>query len=537
MRQGFGATTYTWRASGRCTSTAWAPRPTRTMRPCAAASAMIRSVTRTIVASSCSTRGTPAEATNSSGDAAASVRASRSSRPGARSSRWATSSGGSPARRATASTNSLSITSHSSCAATSRATFEPPEAYCRGIVMTGGAISGLQVLAEVPDVEQRQPAFRRHEDDQVVRALHVVQHLDPLLGEGLGGVRLIEKALLFGLQPGDLDAVPLGLDLLLLGDLVVDRLDHLSGRLQIAQEKRRDSRERKLAAPGARRGDECRIDQRLHGVRDLCALGDVVDGVLHHPVAHPLADGVQDGAADLILVADLGEDLGRLHRVDLPANRHLDVHPHLLAGERFDRLDLIATRGPLLFARRVALDRRPGRHEPDARQQGGLVYVPERVPHAHLAGVDDHDEGAGADHDPQDGYRESGDAQEVDDGPGTLRAEGGGAEQKEERDAEEDSTGDELAHGDSRKGRGRRCAPCRATKRGSVPPRPFRSSRIRAPWARPARVRSRALHCARYAFRPPTLRAPTRTPRPSCPGPSSRPGPPGPRGRAGPALR
>src|SRR5207244_1079571 len=109
-----------------------------------------------------------------------------------------------------------------------------------------------------------------------------------------------------------------------------------------------------------RRGDECRIDQRLHGVRDLCAIGDVFDGLLHQPVAHPLADGVQDGAADLILVADLGEDLGCLHRVDLPANRHLDVHPHLLAGERFDRLDLLATRGPLLFARRVALDRRPG---------------------------------------------------------------------------------------------------------------------------------------------------------------------------------
>src|SRR5690349_4980388 len=355
-----------------------------------------------MVASSCSTAGMVAEATNSSGDAAASVRAIRSSRPGARSSRWATSSGGRPARRATAATNSLSITSHSSWAAKSRATSEPPDAYCRVTVMTGGAISGLQVLTEVPDVEQRQPALGRHEDDQVVRALHVVQRLDPLLGEGLGGERLIEEALLLHLEPGDLDAVALGLDLLLLGDLVVDRLDHLGRRLQIAQEKRRDGRDPELAAARARGGDERRVDETLHGVRDLGALGDVVDGVLHHPVAYTLADGVQHGPADLILVTDLGEDLGRLHRVDLPANRHLDVHPHLLARQRFDRFDLLTTCGPLLLARRVTLNRRPGRHEPDACQQGRLIHVPERVPHAYLAGVDDHHEGADAYHDAED---------------------------------------------------------------------------------------------------------------------------------------
>src|SRR5438034_11791269 len=160
---------------------------------------------------------------NISGDPAASVCARRSSNPGARSSRWATASGGSPARRATSSTNSLSITSHRSSAATRRATSEPPEAYCRVIVMTGGAISGLQVLAQLADVEQRQSALGGDEDDQVVRALQVVQHFDPLLGERLGRQRLVQEPLLLGLQPGHLHAVPLGFDLLLLRDLVVDR--------------------------------------------------------------------------------------------------------------------------------------------------------------------------------------------------------------------------------------------------------------------------------------------------------------------------
>src|SRR6059036_1544570 len=174
-----------------------------------------RSVCWTIAASSGSTRGMPAVAMNSSGDPAARVRASRSSSPGARSSRWATASGGRPARRATSSTNSLSITSQRSSAATRRATSDPPEAYCRVIVMTGGAISGLQVLAQLADVEQWQPALGRHEDDQVARAPHVVQHFDPLLGDGLGGELLIEEALLLRLQAGDFDAVALGLDLLL----------------------------------------------------------------------------------------------------------------------------------------------------------------------------------------------------------------------------------------------------------------------------------------------------------------------------------
>src|SRR2546430_9788518 len=42
--------------------------------------------------------------------------------------------------------------------------------------------------------------------------------------------RLVEEPLLLGLQARDLDAVALRLDLLLLGDLVVDRLHHLGGR-------------------------------------------------------------------------------------------------------------------------------------------------------------------------------------------------------------------------------------------------------------------------------------------------------------------
>src|SRR5438477_12973866 len=101
----------------------------------------------------------------------------RSSNPGSRSTRRATASGVSPARRATSSTNSLSITSHRSAAATRRATSEPPEAYCRVIVMTGGAISGLQVLALLADVEEGQQALGRYEGDKVVGDLYVVWQL------------------------------------------------------------------------------------------------------------------------------------------------------------------------------------------------------------------------------------------------------------------------------------------------------------------------------------------------------------------------
>src|SRR5438876_1986421 len=263
-------------ASGRCARSACAPRPTSTTRPWAAASAMIRSVSFTIVASSCSARGTASEAINISGDATASVRASRSSSPGARSSCSATRAGASPARRATSSTNSLSITVHRSPAATCCATAAPPDAYCRVTVMTGGAISGFQVLPQLTDVEQRHAALGGHEDDQVVGALHVVQHFDPLFGERLGRQRLVQQPLLLGLQPGDFHAVPLGFDLLLLRDLVVDRLDDLSGGLEIPQEERGDGRDAEVAAPRAWRRHERRVYEPLHGVRDPGALRDVV---------------------------------------------------------------------------------------------------------------------------------------------------------------------------------------------------------------------------------------------------------------------
>jgi hypothetical protein len=49
--------------------------------------------------------------------------------------------------------------------------------------------------------------------------------------------RPVEQALLLGLDPRNLDAVPLGLDLLLLGDLVVDRLHNSGRRLQISKGK------------------------------------------------------------------------------------------------------------------------------------------------------------------------------------------------------------------------------------------------------------------------------------------------------------
>src|SRR5256712_11020929 len=117
------------------------------------------------------------------GGATGGGRASRSSSPGARSSRCATSSGGTPARRATASTNWLSTSSHPRRSATRRAISEPPDPYCRVTVMTGGAISGLQVLAQLAHVEERDAALGRHEDDQVAGGLPVRPRADPLLIE------------------------------------------------------------------------------------------------------------------------------------------------------------------------------------------------------------------------------------------------------------------------------------------------------------------------------------------------------------------
>ena len=59
----------------------------------------------------------------------------------------------------------------------------------------------------------------------------------------------------------------------------------------------------------------------------------------------------------------------RRPRVDLPAQRHVHLHPHLLAGERVHRLRLVAALRELLLAGRVALDRGPRRHEADAGQE------------------------------------------------------------------------------------------------------------------------------------------------------------------------
>ena len=96
---------------------------------------MIRSATRTIDSSSDSPSAR-ASGTNTSGEAVARARTRRCISDGARSSRAATSSTGSPARCATWPTNSLSITVQPRVPATSRATGEPPAPYCRVIVTT-----------------------------------------------------------------------------------------------------------------------------------------------------------------------------------------------------------------------------------------------------------------------------------------------------------------------------------------------------------------------------------------------------------------
>jgi len=94
--------------------------------------------------------------------------------------------------------------------------------------------------------------------------------------------------LLLGLEAGHLDAVPFGLDLLLLGDFVVDRLHDLGGWLQVAQGRTRWTLAIRNLPPPARGVVTSAESTSFHGVRDLGALGDVVDGVLHDPVAHAL---------------------------------------------------------------------------------------------------------------------------------------------------------------------------------------------------------------------------------------------------------
>jgi hypothetical protein len=90
--------------------------------------------------------------------------------------------------------------------------------------------------------------------------------------------------------------------------------------------------------------------------------GDVVDRVLHHPVAHAVPDRVQHHILDLLLAAQLPENPGRRPGIDLPAHRHVDLHPHLLAREGADPLGVLATGGELLFLGREPLDARPRAH-------------------------------------------------------------------------------------------------------------------------------------------------------------------------------
>ena len=114
------------------------------------------------------------------------------------------------------------------------------------------------------DVEERHPAVGGHHHHQVVRVAHLAQHVEVLLGQRLGGERGVEQPLLLGLEPRHLDAVPLGLDLLFLGDLVVDRRHHLGRRLEIAEEERRDLGDAHHRPAVAGAGDQRRVDEAFH---------------------------------------------------------------------------------------------------------------------------------------------------------------------------------------------------------------------------------------------------------------------------------
>src|SRR2546430_85699 len=116
----------------------------------------------------------------------------------------------------------------------------------------------------------------------------------------------------------------------------------------------------------------------------------------------------------------------------------------LFAGERRDLLDLFSGEGILLFARRKALDRRPGRHEPDPGEQWLRIHRAERMPHAYFAGIDDNGRGA-EDGDRADRERDVAEqAQDAADrtaGRG-LAPHGGSAETEEESNREEYKTKD-----------------------------------------------------------------------------------------------
>ena len=160
MRNARGATSFTWRASRSRASTAGAARPTSTTLPRAAISPTTSSVTFTRSASGMSMMA-PAESGGgkTSGVAAASVRARRSTNVGTRSSRCATRSGGSPARAATCSISSLSTTRHAMAAATRLATSEPPAPNWREMVISMALRCGAEGGCERVAGAALQPAL------------------------------------------------------------------------------------------------------------------------------------------------------------------------------------------------------------------------------------------------------------------------------------------------------------------------------------------------------------------------------------------
>ena len=158
---------------------------------------------------------------------------------------------------------------------------------------------------------------------------------------------------------------------------------------------------------GPRLRHQRRVDLARHGSRDAVALGDVVDRKLHHPVPYAVPDRVEHDVLDLLLAAQLPEDVGRLHRIDLPPDRHIHLHPHLLARQRTDLLRLVARGRELLLAGGEALHVGPGRHEAHAGQQRTGVHLAEGVADADLTRVD-HDDAAGEEEEGAEGGEEPG---------------------------------------------------------------------------------------------------------------------------------
>ena len=65
-----------------------------------------------------------------------------------------------------------------------------------------------------------------------------MEDLEVLLHQRLGRQRLVQQPLLLRLEPSHFDPVPFGSNLLLLGDLAVDGIDDLPGRLKVPEKKR-----------------------------------------------------------------------------------------------------------------------------------------------------------------------------------------------------------------------------------------------------------------------------------------------------------